>query len=226
MLQSLASSTSVWGISVCFVLSQFPCHRRDDTAQEKKKNAFSFMPSESKRSYSKTMNSYSFWVSQIAKTKAAEKRSNGLETHKPALKPTNEEEVVVTRGPRKPEILDPLNLATKINKPRKKAVPPQPQPVPPSPPPATPSAGTNLQENLDRAKRMYGQLSPYAQHTGGNLDWMPIGTEPSSSDPEHPHTISVNRYGELGCDCRGYIFHKGPEGKTCTHCKEFAAANN
>ena len=202
----------------------------------RRKTAFSSVPPESKRSYSKSISSYQYWVSQIAKTKAAEKKSSGRETRKPAVEPATQEEVVVTHGPRKPEVLEPLNLARKINRPKKPKVSPpsKPQPVvPPPPPPATPSASTigknysgSLQENLDRAKQMYGRLSPYAQHSGSNLDWMPIGTEPSSSDPEHPHTISVNRYGELGCDCRGYIFHSGSEGKTCTHCKEFAAANN
>jgi hypothetical protein len=82
-----------------------------------------------------------------------------------------------------------------------------------------------MQQNLDDAKKMFGQLSPYAQHAE-SVDWRQVGTEPSSSDPEHPHTISVNKYGELGCDCLAYIFHNGPEGKTCTHCKQFAAANN
>ena len=174
------------------------------------------MPSQSKHSYSKNMNSYNFWVSQIAKTK--KKSSTERETKKPVIKPISVEAPVI----KKPITVEPM-VVTPVRSPK-------PRPAAPASPiataPAVITGGSNLQENLDRAKKTYGQFSPYAQHSGSNIGWLPIGEEPSSSNPDQPHVISVNSYGELGCDCRGYIFHKGPEGKTCIHCKEFAAANN
>ena len=192
------------------------------------------MPAKSKRSYSKSINSYQYWVSQIAKTKVADKKkSSERETRKPAVEPTSEE-VVVTHGPRKPEVLEPLNLATKINTPKKsKAQPQTNQPsAPPSPSsvaqsatttPATQVSQSELVANLSVAKHQFGEFLDHATHGG---PWMHIGTEPSSSDPEHPHTISVNSHAELGCDCPGYIKHSPPGGRTCKHCQAFAAENN
>jgi len=193
------------------------------------------VPSESKRSYSKSINSYQYWVSQIAKTRAASNKKSTESRErkpKPAAEPASEE-VVVTNGPRKPEVLEPLNLAAKINAPKKTKPPPQGQTPPtPSQPslvqsatttPASPISRSELAANLAAAKDRFGELLDHGVHGG---PWTHVGNEPSSSDPEHPHTISVNSQGELGCDCPGYIKRSPPGGRTCKHCQEFASENN
>jgi hypothetical protein len=201
------------------------------------KNRFSFV----KKHYSRGINSYNFWAATLAKMKKESPSAKltfggdrGVKKVRSIKVPGGEEvAIVVPESGETPRVSRPrprrnrYRLASEVSEPVAPLATPTSAHSPASFPNAALSSATasedELRINLAQAKQKFGEFSRRAMRGG---PWIHIGKEPSATDPSTPHTISVNQHGELGCDCRGYVYHNGPLGKTCTHCDKFARENN
>lgn len=175
--------------------------------------------------YSRGIDSYHFWANTLVKMKKTPEATITFRRRvkNPRVKTTK---MKTPRGARMTmNIPLPEAVQTQTNPSQPAHINRIGTPTFPTTQPSSTSAGDTddeLRMNLAQTKQRFGEFNRYATHGG---PWTHIGREPSARDPTHPHTISVNEHGELGCDCPGYLYHNGPMGKTCTHCEKFARAN-